>query len=232
MDTNYLENNYLTLVGKVTGEKKFSHEIYGEKFYVFNLEIARLSGNADIIPITVSERIITDEMLKQGKQLLVKGQFRSYNSYDNEKNRLILTVFAKDVVEVEENNEEEENEMAKKDTVTNEVVLVGYICKKPIYRQTPFGREIADVLLAVNRAYNKSDYIPTIAWGRNARFCQNLEVGTKVKLVGRVQSRMYEKKHEDGTVENRVAYEVSFGSLEIVDEDDTENKIESNQEAV
>lgn len=226
MDTNYLENNYLTLVGKVTGEKKFSHEIYGEKFYVFNLEIARLSGNADIIPITVSERIITDEMLMQGKQLLVKGQFRSYNSYDNEKNRLILTVFAKDVVEVEE------NEMAKKDTVTNEVVLVGYICKKPIYRQTPFGREIADVLLAVNRAYNKSDYIPTIAWGRNARFCQNLEVGTKVKLVGRVQSRMYEKKHEDGTVENRVAYEVSIGSLEIVDEDDTENKVESNQEAV
>ena len=176
--------------------------------------------------------IITDEMLIQGKQLLVKGQFRSYNSYDNEKNRLILTVFAKDVVEVEENNEEEENEMAKKDTVTNEVVLVGYICKKPIYRQTPFGREIADVLLAVNRAYNKSDYIPTIAWGRNARFCQNLEVGTKVKLVGRVQSRMYEKKHEDGTVENRVAYEVSIGSLEIVDEDDTENKVESNQEAV
>ena len=232
MDTNYLENNYLTLVGKVTGEKKFSHEIYGEKFYVFNLEIARLSGNADIIPITVSERIITDEMLMQGKQLLVKGQFRSYNSYDNEKNRLILTVFAKDVVEVEENNEEEENEMSKKDTVTNEVVLVGYICKKPIYRQTPFGREIADVLLAVNRAYNKSDYIPTIAWGRNARFCQNLEVGTKVKLVGRVQSRMYEKKHEDGTVENRVAYEVSIGSLEIVDEDDTENKVESNQEAV
>ena len=232
MDTNYLENNYLTLVGKVTGEKKFSHEIYGEKFYVFNLEIARLSGNADIIPITVSERIITDEMLMQGKQLLVKGQFRSYNSYENEKNRLILTVFAKDVVEVEENNEEEENEMAKKDTVTNEVVLVGYICKKPIYRQTPFGREIADVLLAVNRAYNKSDYIPTIAWGRNARFCQNLEVGTKVKLVGRVQSRMYEKKHEDGTVENRVAYEVSIGSLEIVDEDDTENKVESNQEAV
>ncbi len=232
MDTNYLENNYLTLVGKVTGEKKFSHEIYGEKFYVFNLEIARLSGNADIIPITVSERIITDEMLMQGKQLLVKGQFRSYNSYDNEKNRLILTVFAKDVVEVEENNEEEENEMAKKDTVTNEVVLVGYICKKPIYRQTPFGREIADVLLAVNRAYNKSDYIPTIAWGRNARFCQNLEVGTKVKLVGRVQSRMYEKKHEDGTVENRVAYEVSIGSLEIVDEDDTENKVESDQEAV
>ena len=233
MDTNYLENNYLTLVGKVTGEKKFSHEIYGERFYVFNLEIARLSGNADIIPITVSERLVTDEMLTQGKNLLVKGQFRSYNSYDNEKNRLILTVFAKDVVEVEESNEEEESEIVKKDMVTNEVVLVGFICKKPIYRQTPFGREIADILLAVNRAYNKSDYIPTIAWGRNARFCQNLEVGTKVKLVGRVQSRMYEKKYEDGTVENRVAYEVSIGSLEVVEENDTtESKEEEDQQAV
>ena len=232
MDTNYLENNYLTLVGKVTGEKKFSHEIYGERFYVFNLEIARLSGNADIIPITVSERLATDEMLTSGKNLLVKGQFRSYNSYDNEKNRLILTVFAKDVVELEENSQEE-NEMTKKDMVTNEVVLVGFICKKPIYRQTPFGREIADILLAVNRAYNKSDYIPTIAWGRNARFCQNLEVGTKVKLVGRVQSRMYEKKHEDGTVENRVAYEVSIGSLEVVEENDTaEVKENESQEAV
>ncbi len=233
LDTNYLENNYLTLVGKVTGEKKFSHEIYGERFYVFNLEIERLSGNADIIPITVSERLVTDEMLTQGKNLLVKGQFRSYNSYENEKNRLILTVFAKDVVELEKDNQEEENEMTKKDMVTNEVVLVGYICKKPIYRQTPFGREIADILLAVNRAYNKSDYIPTIAWGRNARFCQNLEVGTKVKMVGRVQSRMYEKKHEDGTVENRVAYEVSIGSLEIVEENDlTEVKENENQEAV
>ncbi len=232
MDTNYLENNYLTLVGKVTGEKKFSHEIYGERFYVFNLEIARLSGNADIIPITVSERLITEEMLVQGKNLLVKGQFRSYNSYENEKNRLILTVFAKDVIEVEE-NVEEENEMVKKDMITNEVVLVGYICKKPIYRQTPFGREIADILLAVNRAYNKSDYIPTIAWGRNARFCQNLEIGTKVKLVGRVQSRIYEKKYEDGTVENRVAYEVSIGSLEVVEENDTmQNNQQENQEAV
>ena len=232
MDTNYLENNNLTLVGKVTGEKRFSHEIYGERFFVFDLEIARLSGNADIIPITVSERLVTDEMLSAGKKLLVKGQFRSYNSYDNEKNRLILTVFAMDIIEVVE-PQEEENEFVKKDTITNEVVLIGYICKTPIYRQTPFGREIADVLLAVNRAYNKSDYIPTIAWGRNARFCQNLEVGTKVKIVGRVQSRMYEKKHEDGTVENRVAYEVSVGSLEVVEEvENFENKDTENQEAV
>ena len=231
MDTNYLENNYLTLVGKVTGEKKFSHEIYGERFYIFNLEIPRLSGNEDIIPITVSERLIGENTLSEGNKLLVKGQFRSYNSYENGKNRLILTVFAKDVVEVKD--EEEENEMAKKDEITNEVVLIGFICKKPIYRQTPFGREISDLLLAVNRAYNKSDYIPCIAWGRNARFCQNLEVGAQVKVVGRVQSRSYEKKHEDGTVETRIAYEVSIGSLEVIEENDNEKEQEEeNKEAV
>ncbi len=234
MDTNYLENNYLTLVGKVTGEKKFSHEIYGERFYIFNLEIPRLSGVADIIPITISERLINEDTLTEGQKLLVKGQFRSYNSYESEKNRLILTVFAKDVKVIsEEEQNEEENEMTKKDVVTNEVVLIGYICKKPIYRQTPFGREIADILLAVNRAYNKSDYIPCIAWGRNARFCQNLEVGSQIKLVGRVQSRTYEKKHEDGSVETRVAYEVSVGSLEVIEENDNENTVETeNQEAV
>ena len=233
MDTNYFENNYLTLVGKVTGEKKFSHEIYGERFYIFNLTIPRLSGNADIIPITVSERLIKEETLNEGKKLLVKGQFRSYNSYENEKNRLILTVFAKDIVELEENDQEEENEMVRKDTITNEVVLVGFICKKPIYRQTPFGREISDLLLAVNRAYNKSDYIPCIAWGRNARFCQNLEVGSQVKVVGRVQSRTYEKKHEDGTIENRVAYEVSVATLEVINKESDENEVpEENKEAI
>ena len=243
MDTGYLENNYLTLVGKVTSEKQFSHEIYGERFYSFDLSVPRLSGNADIIPVTVSERLITDEMMQIGTKLLIKGQFRSYNSYENERNRLILTVFAKDIEKLEEevpktevNEEGEEvqvNDFVKKETVTNEVILIGYICKKPIYRQTPFGREIADLLLAVNRAYNKSDYIPSIAWGRNARFCQNLEVGTEVKIVGRIQSRNYEKKYEDGTVVKKVAYEVSVGSLEVVrenDNDDSEEK--TTQEAM
>ena len=233
MDTNYLENNYLTLVGKVTGEKRFSHEIYGEKFYIFNLSIPRLSGNADIIPITISERLITDEMLTEGRKLLIKGQFRSYNSYENERNKLILTVFAKDVEELQEVEEQEDSDIVKKDETTNEVVLIGFVCKKPIYRQTPFGREIADLLLAVNRAYNKSDYIPTIAWGRNARFCQNLEVGAQVKIIGRVQSRQYEKKYEDGTIENKVAYEVSIGSLEIVktveDGEEAEENIEQEE---
>ena len=231
LDTNYLENNYLTLVGKVTGEKEFSHEIYGERFYIFKLGIPRLSGNQDVIPITISERLIGEDTLQEGKKLLVKGQFRSYNSYENEKNRLILTVFAKDVMEVEEKeNEEEENEMVKKDTITNEVVLIGYLCKKPIYRQTPFGREISDILLAVNRAYNKSDYIPCISWGRTARFCQNLEVGSQVKIVGRVQSRTYEKKYEDGTTQTRIAYEVSVGSLEVIEEKVTAKEGEENTE--
>ena len=233
MDTNYLENNYITLVGKVTGDKRLSHEIYGEKFYLFDLSIPRLSGNEDLIPITISERLLTEETLQEGKKLLINGQFRSYNSFENQKNKLILTVFAKDIKEVKEDDENEENEMVKKDIVTNEVVLNGYICKKPIYRQTPFGREIADILLAVNRAYNKSDYIPCIAWGRNARFCQNLEVGAEVKIVGRVQSRTYEKKFEDGTSETRIAYEVSVGSLQVINKNEEENKEEvENEEAV
>ena len=239
MDTGYLENNYLTLVGKVTSEKQFSHEIYGERFYSFDLSVPRLSGNADIIPVTVSERLITDEMMQIGTKLLIKGQFRSYNSYENERNRLILTVFAKDIEKLEEevpktevNEEGEEvqvNDFVKKETVTNEVILIGYICKKPIYRKTPFGREIADLLLAVNRAYNKSDYIPSIAWGRNARFCQNLEVGTEVKIVGRIQSRNYEKKYEDGTIVKKVAYEVSVGSLEVIRESEDSNEAEHTE---
>ena len=233
MDTNYLENNYLTLVGRVTYEKKFSHEIYGERFYSFDLSTPRLSGNADIIPVTVSERLINDDMMAIGTKLLIKGQFRSYNSYENEKNRLILTVFAKDVEELKEVEEQEENDIVRKDETTNEVVLIGFVCKKPIYRQTPFGREIADILLAVNRAYNKSDYIPSIAWGRNARFCQNLEVGTEVKIVGRIQSRNYEKKYEDGTIVKKVAYEVSVGSLEVVKENDNDgSEEETTQEAM
>ena len=236
MNTNYSDNNHITLVGKVTSEKRFSHEIYGEKFYIFDLSIPRLSGNADNIPITISERLLPENELPIDSKISVEGQFRSYNSYQGEKNRLILTVFAKDIQKLEGPNEEENaaeeaSELAKKDTITNEVVLVGYICKKPIYRQTPFGREIADILLAVNRAYNKSDYIPSIAWGRNARFCQNLEVGTEVKIVGRIQSRNYEKKYEDGTVVKKVAYEVSVGSLEIVKEND-DNSEETEQEAM
>ena len=224
MNTNYSENNQLVLIGKVTSEKRFSHEIYGEKFYIFDLSVPRLSGNADNIPITISERLLVEEDLEIGKNVIIEGQFRSYNSYENEKNRLVLTVFAK---EIKFGNEDEEEFKPSKENSSNEVILDGFICKKPIYRKTPFGREIADVLLAVNRAYNKSDYIPCIAWGRNARFCENIPVGTEVRIIGRVQSRQYEKKYEDGTSEIRIAYEVSVASLEVIDQAENTNNEEN-----
>ena len=212
METNFLENNSLVLMGKVANEKTFSHEIYGEKFYQFSLSVPRLSGNADNIPITISERLFRDEDIAIGRNVKVNGQFRSYNGYENNKNRLVLTVFVKDIEFLPDGDEV----LSDKDVVSNEVDLTGFICKPPIYRQTPFGREITDILIAVNRAYNKSDYIPCIAWGRNARFCSKMPVGTEVKVTGRVQSRNYEKKYEDGTVEQRVAYEVSVSNLEVV----------------
>lgn len=227
MDTNYSDNNQLVLVGKVTSDKRFSHEIYGEKFYIFDLSVPRLSGNADIIPITISERLLIEEGLEIGKNVIIEGQFRSYNSYENERNKLVLTVFAK---EIKFANEEDEEFKPSKENVSNEVTLTGYICKKPIYRKTPFGREIADLLLAVNRAYNKSDYIPCIAWGRNARFCENVPVGTEVRIVGRVQSRQYEKKYEDGSSEIKVAYEVSIASLEVIDQAGNTSEVEELQE--
>ena len=227
METNFAENNHLVLVGKITGEKKFSHEIYGEKFYTFGLSVPRLSGNSDVIPVTISERLFREDELVLEKKVKITGQFRSYNSYENERNRLILTVFAKDI---EFLANQEEVVVASKDLVSNEVVLIGYICKTPIYRQTPFGREIADVLLAVNRAYNKSDYIPCITWGRNARYCSKMGVGTEVKVEGRIQSRSYEKKYEDGTTEQKVAYEVSISNLEVLEEKLIENSEENNIE--
>lgn len=226
MDTNYSENNQLVLVGKVTSDKRFSHEIYGEKFYIFDLSVPRLSGNADIIPITISERLLIEESLEIGKNVIIEGQFRSYNSYENERNKLVLTVFAKEIKFAKEQGEFKPS----KENISNEVTLTGYICKKPIYRKTPFGREIADLLLAVNRAYNKSDYIPCIAWGRNARFCENVPVGTEVRIVGRVQSRQYEKKYEDGTTQIKVAYEVSIASLEVIDQAGNTSEVEELQE--
>ncbi len=213
---NYSENNIITLVGTIVSERTFSHEVYGEGFYSFNLEVPRLSENSDIIPVTVSERILSDEFAI-GTKIVIDGQFRSYNNYENEKNKLLLTVFVKDIKVLTDDMEVPN---------PNEICLIGFICKKPIYRTTPFGREIADILLAVNRAYNKSDYIPCIAWGRNARFCQNIQVGEKVKLWGRIQSRTYEKKFEDGTSEVRRAYEVSVSKMEI--EKGTENVQENS----
>ncbi|HCT65424.1 MAG TPA: single-stranded DNA-binding protein [Lachnospiraceae bacterium] len=194
------ENNYTLLSGEIVSPCRFSHEIYGEGFYTFDLASQRLSGNSDILPVTVSERIMEGQSLDIGRKVCVTGQIRSYNSYCDKRSRLVLTVFAKelDFQECED---------------TNQILLNGYICKAPVYRTTPFGREITDILLAVNRAYNKSDYIPCIFWGRNAKYTGNLKTGDNILVWGRVQSRQYQKKNEDG-IEERTAYEVSVSRIE------------------
>ncbi len=204
-ENNFFENNIVYIAGEVSREPKYSHEIYGEKFYIFNLDVERLSKSHDTIPVLVSERLVSIEKLNIGAKLEVEGQFRSYNNTINGHSKLILNVFARDARLVDTlehiNNR-------------NSVFFDGYICKRPNYRTTPFGREITDMLLAVNRAYNKSDYIPCICWGRNARYCEKLQVGTNLKLWGRIQSRFYEKKIDSDTLVKKVAYEVSVTKLE------------------
>ena len=202
-----IENNVVTVVGKVVSKLEFSHEVYGEGFYLFYLEVPRLSDISDVLPITISERLLQNIDFKEGSDFEIEGQFRSYNNYDTESKKLMLTVFARDIKPVED---------LSKVKNPNQILLNGYICKKPIYRTTPFGREISDILLAVNRQYNKSDYIPCISWGRNARYSDGLKVGENIKVWGRVQSRSYQKKMEDGEVVNKVAYEVSVIKMEIV----------------
>lgn len=209
MVEHILENNEVVLIGKVVSDVKFSHKVYGEGFYTFNLEVPRLSDSADILPVTISERILPSIGNVQGKILEVVGQFRSYNQYEEGKNRLILTVFILEVKEVGQ------QELAKN---KNAIYLNGYICKGPVYRTTPFGREITDLLLAVNRSYHKSDYIPCITWGRNARFAQNLSIGDHIQVWGRIQSRVYQKKMETGDVVTKTAYEISIGKMDIVEE--------------
>lgn len=210
MIEHMLENNKVLLIGKVVSETKFSHKVYGEGFYTFDLEVPRLSESADILPVTISERLLPSIGGNiQGKVLEIEGQFRSYNQYEEGKNRLILTIFIFEVKEVGL------SELSKN---KNEIYLNGFVCKTPIYRTTPFGREITDLLLAVNRSYHKSDYIPCITWGRNARFAQNLVTGDHIQINGRIQSRTYQKKLETGEVEIKTAYEVSISKMEQVDD--------------
>lgn len=203
------ENNTVNIVGKVISECTFNHEVYGEKFYRFDIKVVRLSEVVDILPVTISNRLMENELISVGNYISISGQLRSYNSYENKKTKLILTVFARDVAQ---SNADE----AIKDP--NRIYLNGYICRKPIYRTTPFGREISDILLAVNRAYNKSDYIPCITWGRNARYAEKLITGNRIKIWGRIQSRNYQKKLDDNTVLDKVAYEVSVSKLEVMEE--------------
>ena len=213
-----VENNIVTISGKISTELKYSHEIYGEGFYHFLLEVRRLSDSHDKISVTISERLIGQRKLKIGEVVELEGQFRSYNSFGETGNKLLLTVFAREI-SILDDEESIKN--------PNKIFLNGFICKKPIYRSTPFGREITDLLIAVNRAYNKSDYIPCISWGRNARFCADLVIGDNIKVWGRVQSRNYQKKNPDGSVIDRVAYEVSLAKLEVVEA----NKPEADAQA-
>ena len=211
------ENNVIKMGGVVASELELSHEIYGEKFYKFFIEIDRLSGQKDKLPVIISERLIDVDDFNVGKIIFLEGQYRSYNKMDeNNKSRLILSVFVKDIKQLE---------VSENVKTVNELTVTGVVCKSPIYRKTPLGRDIADILLAVNRSYNKSDYIPCIIWGRNAKYCEHLETGTTVKVVGRVQSREYEKKYEDGTIENKVAYEVSVSKFEIVKNEENKEEI-------
>lgn len=218
------DTNKVIIVGKVVSEKEFSHEMYGEGFYNFELGVPRLSDYIDILPVTISERLLVNIDLVKGKYVLIEGQLRSYNRYVNNSNRLVLTVFARDIYEPKD---EEIDELLKK---PNEIFIDGYICKPPVYRTTPFGREITDLLIAVNRPYNKSDYIPCISWGRNARFCEKLLVGDHVRLWGRIQSRDYQKRLSNGEVITRTAYEVSISKLEYIENDNNRQKEE--EEAV
>ena len=205
---NYVteKNNKVYVMGEIVSDAKFSHEVYGEGFYEFFVKVPRLSGQADILPVTLSERLIQGATLEKGKTLCAVGQFRSYNKLENGKSRLMLTVFVRELLE----------ELPDKNP--NSILLSGYICKPPVYRTTPFNREIADVLIAVNRAYNKSDYIPCIAWGSNARFVQNLTVGDRIAVSGRIQSREYQKKFSDTDIRTMTAYEVSVSKLAAFDE--------------
>ena len=205
MDFDLMKNNKVNISGEVVSELKFSHSIYNEGFYEFDLKVVRLSDSFDIIPITISERILQEFPIKVGDKISGSGQFRSYNKLEDGKSKLMLTVFLREVYPYSENDN------------PNFIEITGYVCKEPVFRTTPFKREISDVLLAVNRCYNKSDYLPCIAWGRNARFVKNFNVGDKVVVQGRIQSREYQKKINDELV-TKVAYEVSLNKIELIKE--------------
>ena len=208
MTDKVMENNQVTVMGEIVGEFVYSHEIFGEGFYTMELIVRRLSDSEDRIPVMVSERLIDVTQDYTGEYIEIHGQFRSYNRHEEKHNRLVLSVFAREVRFVEE---DEEN------TPVNQIFMDGFICKPPVYRKTPLGREIADILLAVNRPYGKSDYIPCICWGRNARYASAFAVGGHVLLWGRIQSREYVKRISENQSEKRIAYEVSVSKLEYVD---------------
>lgn len=203
-----IESNVVNIIGEVCSEAEYSHELFGEVFYKVMLKVPRLSASEDLLPMTVSERLMNEKNICLGDKLVVDGQLRSYNKVNGDGNKLILTVFARNI------------EMAEADAPNlNQIFIDGFICKKPMYRTTPFGREITDMLIAINRAYNKSDYIPCIAWGRNAKFSEKMKIGDKIKIWGRVQSREYQKKISEDETITKVAYEVSISKMEVESKD-------------
>lgn len=206
MTDKVIENNQVMVMGEIVSDFTYSHEIYGEGFYMVEMKVQRLSDSTDIIPIMVSERLLDVNEDYRGCIVVVSGQFRSYNRHEEHKNKLVLSVFAREIEFLDELWES---------TKTNQIFLDGYICKEPVYRKTPLGREIADLLLAVNRPYGKSDYIPCICWGRNARYASGFQVGDRCLVWGRIQSREYMKKVSEDEIERRVAYEVSVSKLEL-----------------
>lgn len=209
MTDKVIENNQVTVMGEIVSDFSFSHEIFGEGFYMVDMAVKRLSESYDVIPVMVSERLLDVNGDYKGMYVCINGQFRSYNRHEERKNRLVLSVFAREIEFIDELEESSK---------TNQIYLDGYICKEPIYRKTPLGREIADVLLAVNRPYGKSDYIPCICWGRNARYANGFKVGERCAVWGRIQSREYMKKLSENDVEKRVAFEVSVSKLELMEE--------------
>ena len=210
MTDKVFDNNQVTIAGEIMGGFTFSHDVFGEGFYVMDISVGRLSESNDIIPIMVSERLVDVKKDYTGMYAVINGQFRSYNRHEESRNRLVLSVFAREIEILEESTDEAR---------PNYIFLDGFVCKPPIYRKTPLGREIADVLLAVNRPYGKSDYIPCICWGRNARFAEGFRVGEHIQIWGRIQSREYQKKISETEFEKRVAYEVSVSKLECVGEE-------------
>lgn len=211
MSEKVIENNRVSVIGEIVSEFTFSHEVFGEGFYTVDMAVNRLSDQMDTIPLMISERLIDVKADYRGQTAMATGQFRSYNRHEGVKNRLVLSVFVREI---------EFMDAFTDYTKTNQIFLDGYICKQPIYRKTPLGREIADLLVAVNRPYGKSDYIPCIAWGRNARYASNFDVGNRLRIWGRVQSREYTKKLSEEECEKRVAYEVSVSKLEDVELED------------
>ncbi len=211
MQKNLLENNRVKLIGEMASDFSFSHEVYGEKFYRADIAAERLSGVADVVPVLVSDWLVDLSKIRKGCYVWLAGEFRSHNKCEDGRLRLILSVFSRDIAV-----HQGDKESRLKDQ--NDVFLDGYICKEPVYRKTPSGREIADILVAVNRPYGKSDYIPCLCWGRNARFMTTCEVGTHIKLEGRIQSRIYQKRVSDTLHEKRVAYEVSVSKIRVVEE--------------